>query len=176
MGIFNISNISTTENVSKAVKNPTDPVPDVKIGTEPATPAATDNAAGNKGKNVVMTGPLSKIYSEALNLAYGKESVMNMLNPEDMELMDEQAGTADEKDLYVYTTDGSKMDGQEMVQASDKLRLALDSKKYKKVILAVECVTPTRKVALLHDMATSMGIDVVFNRKAAIESMKGYLK
>jgi hypothetical protein len=99
-----------------------------------------------------------------------------MINPEDMELMDEQAGSGDSKDLYIYTTDGDKLDGSEMVEAGDKLKVALDSKKYKNVLLVMESRTPSTKVALLHDLANSMGVKVVFNRNAAIENVKACLK
>lgn len=176
MGIFNISNVTqTTGGVEKTpVAAAVAPIQDVKTSVNTGNPAADGGEA--KVKTVVMTGPLSKIYSEALNLAYGNESAMNMLNPEDMELMDEQAGGGDAKDLYVYTTDGDKLDGPEMVEAGDKLRLALDSKKYKKVLLAVEGKNVSRKVALLHDLVSSMGVQVVFNRNSAIESMKACLK
>jgi hypothetical protein len=176
MGIFNVSNVIQPTGVEvKAPVSPVAPVENDKTGLGTGNPAA-DGAEAAKPKTVVMNGPLSKIYSDALNLVYSKESAMTMINPEDMELMDEQAGSGDSKDLYIYTTDGDKLDGSEMVEAGDKLKVALDSKKYKNVLLVMESRTPSTKVALLHDLANSMGVKVVFNRNAAIENVKACLK
>lgn len=173
MGIFNLSNV--TEAAQKPVVQSEN---EFKAGqmVKPQEPEATQKSqdGDSKNKTVVMTGPLSKIYSEALHLVYGKESI-NMVDPDEIDGVGGTTYGEEDKELYIYTTDGDKMDGSEMVDAGDKLRVALDSKKYKKVLLAVECKTPSRKVALLHEMATSMGIDVVFSRRTAIENMKAYL-
>jgi hypothetical protein len=173
MGIFNLSNVS--EPAQKSVVQSDN---EFKAGqvVKPQEPVSGQGAQDGdvKSKTVVMTGPLSKIYSEALNLVYGKES-MNMVDPEEIEVTNGQTDGDEDRSLYVYTTDGDNLDGDEMVAASDKLRLALDSKKYKKVLLAVECKTPSRKVALLHEMATSMGVNVVFSRYSALENMKACL-
>ena len=143
--------------------------------------ADLDNIPGDSSKEegnkvVVMDGPLSRVYTEALNLAYAKEAAsasgqtdIKILFDEDIEAQDEE----NRKALYVYCCDGEQLDMSDTVQATDKLRLALDSGKYKKVLMAMEASKGiSNSAGLLDEYARRNGVQVLFKRSTALESIK----
>lgn len=167
MGIFNITNVQEAVKQEATPAKPPEPVVTPTVNT----PVQGEGKEAGE-KTVVMTGPLSKIYSEALNMVYSKESAMTH-HANKLTAVDEDSNV--QSDAYVYITDGDNMDGEELVGASDKLKVALDSKKYKDVLLAVECNTVNNKAVLLYDMATSMGAKVVFTKGTGLEKIKAAL-
>ena len=123
---------------------------------------------------VRVDGPLSNMFTEALQKVLSAESVgadtlvaMKMLG-EDEEKSD--------SDLYVYCCDTDKMDNNELLDTTDKLRVALDSGKYKKVALVAEHLTVNKKLVSLENYARAIGADVYFTNGKALGSVLGYRK
>lgn len=168
------------------VKDRNEPVKDQIISDDHQSEERTDLAVGQDGipgdgikeedqKVVVMDGPLSKIYTEALNLALAKEAAsasgqtdIKVVFDEDIEAQNEE----NRKALYVYCCDGQDMDIDGTIDATDKLRIALDSGKYKNVLVAMESKRGiTTKAGLVDEFARKMGAQVVFSRNTALEAI-----
>lgn len=143
--------------------------------TEPLVTPETDTET--EGKTVVMDGPLSKIYTQALNLAYANEAASASGQTDIKILFDETIEQNDEpaKDLYVYCCDSGDISNEDVIKGTDKLRLALDGR-YKQALVVMEshhCIKPI--AGLLEEYAFKTGIKVVFTRDLAIETIKQLL-
>jgi hypothetical protein len=176
MGIFNITAIQDNKpTVSDAAIKHTSvtQTPDTTGSNVPNNKSIEKDQPTTSPKTIVLDGPLSKIYSDALNLTYSKESMMTMSLPDGGEDDGYAVSDADidvsNKGLYVYSMDGEEMDNGDVVEVSDKLRIALDSKKYSKVILACESKTWNKNTLLLASLADSMGVQVFMKRKRFLE-------
>jgi len=116
---------------------------------------------------VALAGPLSHIYTQALNLVYAKENAIefNVFNKEVKH---------EHKDVFVYCCDGSELDNETLTDANSKLRIAL-SEGYKKVIVAAE-MDNSKKVnstlTLLLESLDESKVKVYFFRKNALEAVK----
>lgn len=177
MAIFDLGTIdqSTTEvpeqNQQQQTTDPT-------VINQSETNTVDETKKPEQQKTIVLDGPLSHIYTQALNMVYANEAV-NMITHMMMEQEEEDKNPYG-KDVYVYCCDGDNLTSDELVNASSKLRIALDKKKYNKVLLSVECHgIVNNRVGLLHDFSVSLGIPVSYtksgsmsNIKTAIESMK----
>lgn len=128
-------------------------------------------------KSIVMDGPLSKIYTQALNIAYAKEAASAsgqtettlIFNEEEQKAQDE----VDHHSLYVYCCDADELQGSDVIDGSDKLRLALDSKKYRGALVVMESHgSVSRHAGLLEEYASKNGVRVIFNRANALEVIK----
>lgn len=129
-------------------------------------------------KTVVLDGPLSHIYTQALNMVYANEAV-NMITQmavDSEEKYGEDKPSNDNKDLYVYCCDGDKLDSDGLVEATNKLRLALDVRHHKNIIVSVESVNPNNKVALLDEFSSSLGINVIYSRNKTIDNIRSIVK
>lgn len=122
---------------------------------------------------VKVDGPLSNLFTEALQKVLSSESVgadalvaMKMLDNEGDE----------NSDLYVYCCDTDKMDSTGLVNASDGLKIALDSGKYKKVALVTESLLINNKLACLEAFARSVGAQVYYSNSKAVREVLGYRK
>lgn len=145
--------------------------------SETELPIETGNEPNPEQQTVIMDGPLSKIYTQALNLVYAKEAsaASGAAGQTDVKLVfdeDIEKATDYHDALYVYCCDASSMDSNEAVKASDKLRLALDNKNIKKTYVVMESHRLVKPAAgLLEEMAVKLGIPVIFKRDIAIEAI-----
>ena len=123
-------------------------------------------------KMIILDGPLGKIYTQALMVAYAKEGMASMMAKDYSDYKEDPEEVAD---VYMYCVDGDCLDSERLVEASDKLRLALDSKKYKSAVLTMECNSGriTERMGLLESFAFQIGIEVHHSRNNALESFKG---
>lgn len=117
-------------------------------------------------KTVVLSGPLSHVYTQALNMVYAKESSMTdgslLLLEDDKEVM---------PDLYVYCTDTDELDNN-IVTPTNQINVALD-KKDASVIVAVESSKRvTERGVMLEDYVVSRGGRVCLTRKSALEAIR----
>ena len=174
MGIINLSLIKTsnqpTEGNISQPPQPTDVVPETtSTETQPESPVEVPK----EEKTIVLDGPLSRIYTQALNMAYAKEDVGAM----GQMLMVTGQGDPDEdeddsRDLYVYCCDGDELTDEKVTEAADTLRIALDSKKYKSTAVAIECRgRVSDQLALLDQLSSQMGVKVFYRRKTAMEAI-----
>lgn len=175
MGIINLSLIKTvnqpTDDRISQPPQPTDVVVPETTRTEIQPQSPTE--VPKEEKTIVLDGPLSRIYTQALNVAYAKEDVgamgqimMTMVN------QGEEEEEEDERDLYVYCCDGDELDDGGVEEAEGKLRVALDSGKYRSAAVAIECHgRVTNQIAALEAIGCRLGARVYFRRKVALEAM-----
>lgn len=150
-----------------------------------------ENQLSGDGKKIVLDGPLSEIYTKALNAIYSKDTVEQVEEKvgQETQQMDavlvadihklaeknkkdqmEQAANA----AYVYVTDDESLKGNGLTAAFDNVRIALDMKGFDKKVVCIECRNPTTypKVELLANFARGLNVPVFYTRQAAM----GYLK
>ncbi len=155
MPIFNLSKIQAPVESDQAI---VEEVP--KESTEEDT-------------KVKVEGPLSNLFTDALQKILAAESVgadtVTM-----MKFMEEE--DKDQSDLYVYCCDTDKMDTTGLIEASDNLKIALDSRRYKKVALVIEHISINNKLATLEAFARDIGAQVYFNSKKAVREVIEYKK
>jgi hypothetical protein len=172
MGIFNLTPQEEVED-----KGQTPVVPLIGDNTEVLDPEISqvpqEGTKVEEEKTVVLEGPLSHIYTQALNLAYAKEGIDMLekvhLNREDkLELVDKEQLD----DSFVYAVDASNMNVDELLAVNSTLKTAVESRKYRKVSLAIESSSVvSSKMQLLCELADGLGIKVYFNRKTALEGI-----
>lgn len=122
-------------------------------------------------KTVVMDGPLSKIYTQALNLVYAHEAASASGQTDIKVLFNEQTEEESVKDLYVYCCDGSELDSEDVIEGTNKLRLALDGR-YKNTLVVMESHAAIKPIAgLFEQYAATSGIRVIFQRENALEAI-----
>lgn len=126
-------------------------------------------------KVIVMDGPLSKIYTQALNIAYAKEAASASGQTDIKVVFPEEESKETKDSLYVYCCDASDITNSDAIDGTDKLRLALDSKKYNQAIVVMECHDKvTQAAGLLEQYAVNNKIKVIFRRELAIEHIRSF--
>lgn len=163
-----------------------------KEGTEgtqaPQEPLQTDVVKKDGDKTtVIMDGPLSQIYTRALNIVYSKaadqtpslesaaiDSIMAASVLLDVKSKKEELMKQDEDGLYVYVTNNEVLpeDGGEVL---DNLRIALDHKPAKNILLAVEMIGSgkvTGTQCALEAYAHQSGIRVAHSKDAVMSFLK----
>ena len=138
------------------------------------TPITTPDANKEpvvKDKQITLTGPLSHLYSQALNIMYAKENYMMIVLNEIDKKQDEDALKAKEN-LYVYAMSADELDTGKICVAEKDLRMAMESKKYDRVILALEASrNVSNKVGMFEEHAKTLGVQVYLSGKRAMESI-----
>lgn len=203
MGVFNLSQSTDEESAGKekaqdasvtnagadALGNDTEKSMVKQNATDALTPEQNktggENAVADKAEQtIVLDGPLSHIYTQALNLAYANEgtsTVASFLEARHSSLV----GTDDDEEnrvksgnsvtadgTYVYCVDSTDLDNQGLLVSTEALRIAVESKKYKNVVLALESAhVVTSKVQLLGEMGTALGAKVCLSRKNAVQTL-----
>lgn len=168
MAIINLDELKQQQQ--QEVDNKTEQSTDIKE----VKPAVTnDVGAGSENKesatSITLTGPLSQMYTKALNLIYANENILEIRST--MDGTDtEQITDTDTKDLYLYCCDEKNVD---LADVSDKLNIALDSG-YKKVGIVTECDTSrvSRNLAALESLARDLKVKMYFSKKTAMEAVK----
>lgn len=176
MGIYNITISNNPQKDDSLIDESS--IDNNKVeSTKPVEiPANEANKKSSEEKTIVLDGPLSQIYTQALNIVYAKESInmISQMNSDDNGFYDNKNNN--DKDLYVYCCNGDTLDSDGLVEASNKLRLALDNKNNKKVILSVECVSSNNKIALLDEFSSNLGIKVIYSRNRTLDNIKSIVE
>lgn len=129
---------------------------------------------------IKLDGPLSNIFTKALNAVYSNESLDPMvIGPLEQEEAEEELETNQEegKDmfgnaLYVYCCNGDNLSQEALVDAANKLTKAVTQGKYKNVILSMECFNDiNNKTALLDKLGHSLGIKVCLSKRSTMEAI-----
>lgn len=121
-------------------------------------------------QEIKLDGPLSSIYAKALNMMYSKESTSMMIIPNNENKVSQDG-------IYVYCCNGDELDNNSLIESTDKLRLALDNKKYSKVVAVIESNNVVNdKIGLLDNYIHSLGIETYYSRKIAIDKISKYIK
>jgi hypothetical protein len=184
MGIFNLMPEYNVETKESSIIEPDKKVASVTIDDEGTKVVEADTdvkTVSDKAKEtIVLDGPLSRIYTQALNLVYAKEGTSTMVSlleakhksmiNSDTEADRIEAGNSvDDGGTYVYCIDATDMDADGLVASTEALRVAVESKKYGKVVLAMESNIVNSKLQLLGDMGKALGVQVCYSRNRAMD-------
>lgn len=105
-------------------------ITDDQLGEKPTDEDMEDMkklGANMKESKITVRGPLSKVFSEALNKVLAFESIMASIatSEEDESLL----SSNNSNEIYVFATNQDELDyNSGMITAADSLKLALDSK------------------------------------------------
>jgi hypothetical protein len=136
------------------------------------------NVPERENKTIVLDGPLSTIYTKALNIVYSNtpDSVSQESQAMDHVIMaqdeiEKNQDAAKKSDLYVYVTDSEHLEIEGTPKVFDKLRLALD--KNKNNMVAIETSKHfTTSQAILEDFLHANHVKVYHSRDVALEKIK----
>lgn len=148
-------------------------------------------AADKNDQVVVMDGPLSEIYTKALNMVYAKDKpvlatesqemmvamVGHLFLQEDLSKI-EQTVAARPDAQYVYATDDESMQSADNLSvAFESLRVATGMKTFKSVRLVLESASGSfcKRSLILLEYAEKMGVKINHKPTAVIESISGSL-
>lgn len=147
--------------------------------------AKQEGKESGKEKVVVIDGPLSHVYTQALNIALANESVAFMLNARVPDSPPNDSATGDElkKAEYVYVLGDKITDEGMAMEAFNHLNKAIQSGKYNKVHLAFEGASTgnmCRRLESVMESAMKIGVNVIakgrFGMEAAIDSLSSALR
>lgn len=169
---------SQTDASQTAVK---EPVKESAAEKTSATPSKEQTA-----ETIVLDGPLSTIYTQALQVAYSKQRPLqddtdttiakermaidaSMMGV--MEIVDEQAGESP-KPLYIYVTDDEHLTDTQAETPStaetfDRLRVATESRQYRGIwFCAEDGYKLSRPQCLLSDFIQQSGGRVFYSKES----------
>ena len=153
--------------------------------------ATTDKMASQEGKKeakekvVVIDGPLSEVYTKALNIALANESVMVVAASTNKPstainktALTEKVLTNDEEDdaEYLYVLDSNSSDSQAL-EAFNNLAAINKSGKYKKIHVAIEnACTLSKKMSLVLEGAMSLGANILTSNSNLVDKVANSIK
>ena len=174
---FNKPQESETKNVNEVDKVQVGEAPKAaidKIGVQEGT-------KDEKAKVVVMDGPLSHVYTKALNEVLANESVMLVTASNDTTSTNQEAnketnpsftGVMGEDAEYVYALGDKIVEDHVAMEAYNAISSAINSGKYKKIHLAFEGAMSgkmSKRVGSLMDSALKLGVKVVAKSKFGVD-------
>lgn len=177
MSIFNLNSI--VEQVSSDVQTnqaPTDKPEETKtaiVGDQVTTPDSVNKEEQHKEQTIVLDGPLSHIYTQALNLVYAQEDMgITGSLAYQMKLYQDIKGEQvnQEDDSYVYAIHGDSLDSGGLITTVEKMKTA--SKRYTRKYL---CMEDSGKVSscmgLLYEAAREMKFTVCRDKSSFIQAL-----
>ena len=156
-----------TYNLTALKKAQTTDVDPVAVSTSEIDkdPAAT------KVASIEISGPMSHMFTEALQKLYSLESYGMDVNILLMAANGEEDTTQEEKDMYVYCSDGDLLDETKTDIDANHLKVALDNKKYKKVALVLNSINTNACMERLDNYARAIGATVYYRTSTAAKSV-----
>lgn len=148
-------------NISKGDKETT--APQETVDKEGSQVEQVNEPVQQENKKIVLDGPLSTIYTQALNVLYAKEDMAGMIVPTD------DVEEYDESDLYVYCTPAELVDN-DIAGVADKI---MEASKHGKNVVAIECssMIPS-KMGLLEKLGKDVGVKIHVTRNSALEAIR----
>lgn len=129
-------------------------------------------------KTVVLDGPLGRIYTQALNLAYAKEDTgtMAMIIDAANRERQEKESTNPDHGVYVYATDTDHLDNRELVEITNWM--TTNQKNDQPMVISLESVGNkiSNKSGLLEEMAKAHGVTVHYSRNSAMKAIRSQMK
>ena len=171
MGVINTRKTSTLDEADEKEKE--------RIEAATSEPLDKDELVeepkeDKKNMEVVLDGPLGKVYTQALNLVYSNEGLAAMTgaSKQDNSIFDEETPKPGETEqgnkLYVYCCDDN-FDQDSLLDAVDNISKA--KKEGGEVMVSMECRNPNSKIGLLHKFSTDVGAKIYFNRDSCISDI-----
>lgn len=149
---------------------------------EKEAPIEAEAAAAKKEeeqeKQIVVDGPLSSIYTQALNIAYAKESAADgsVVGSFDSSVVVDDASLTD-PDLYVYVTSSDEINREGANKSFDELNIALDKYKDSKMMVVIESgKATTSSVAALEEYVVGRKIKTSYSRSIAVSKILSAIK
>lgn len=176
MGIFDLSKLSNKNVAESEVKETSKEVTGLDRG-DFQNNTDTTNVVDNKDQDnkeaitIELNGPLSQIYTKALNLVYANENNIefNVIHKGDKK-------SNPSKSIYIYCCKADEITNTDLMDVSNDLRIALDSN-YKKVIIAAEYSKElSNKIGTLERIASESGVQIYFKRNNALNAVKTALE
>lgn len=171
-------------------------VPDSTKATDTEGGAANTEVAEDKAKNIedtekkvniVLDGPLSQIYTQALNVAYANEGTDDMIanvissvsNDSGYAYVDKRADDdrpIESEDVYVYATSNEALEEHGCNSAIGHIT-KIAKKQGKRAVLVIEHHGKVGgTMGLLDAYANDIGMTVCYSRSAAIEAVQRFTK
>lgn len=177
MGVYNLNpeaSDDTGVKVAGSTGTVTDPESTGEIKPEETGIAATGKETAET-KTVVLNGPLSHIYSQALNVVYANESQAN-----DVIMLTDTIISNQEKqpvDLYVHVCGVDDLENGGLPGIFNDLRIAAADENIKQRMVVIESNgVITSKMVVLENFLTANGISISHKRTNAIEGIVDAIK
>jgi hypothetical protein len=125
--------------------------------------------------SVVIDGPLGRIYTQALNLAYANEDTgtMSLIIAENRQRQSDKQPTGG---TYVLAMDMDDLNTQSLVSASNWAAQAKKDGADSLIISLESHGTISRHAGLVEEMARAHGAKVVYSRESAMAAIKTSVK
>ena len=154
---------------------------------ETNNPAATADEKATQ--TILMEGPLSAIYTKALNLVFANKQLIEVSqessssdHPElaknalASNLSEEKKLGIDDPHLYIYVTDSAHIDAAPSPEIFNQLHVALDKRTYDAVAVIETGVRLSKKQVILECFLVEQGVKVVHTRAAGLELIQKQFK
>lgn len=150
-----------------------------QIGHDPTEEDLEDMkklGANMKESKITVRGPLSKVFSEALNKVLATESIMASIATSEEE--EQILNANDTNEIFIYATSQDELDyNSGMTTAANDLRLALDSKKGSQVktkaYLYMEAADrPSKRLDMMSDWCRDSNVEVITKLSKNSSSMR----
>ena len=114
-----------------------------------------------------IDGPLSELFTKALQQVYSSENLQEYMAPK----VAEQLFGTDENEakLYVYSADGDRMTTSQRTEAMNNLKISLDSGK--KTVFVANTKKITTGLEVLLDYCDAAGVRVYYNTTAGASAV-----
>ena len=160
MAILDHDRVTTPENNG---------IPENQSINQPVTEKTTEPT----GPLVVIQGPLSTVYTEALNSVLKKEGFESQVmdTPRIVESLDDEDTEPEKSNIhYVYVTDQEHLDQTGVEEVYDGINVALGDKRLKSVSICLESIKRvSNKLAIFEGYLESRKIRTLHNRDAMLE-------
>ena len=131
-----------------------------------------------KEKVVIIDGPLGHIYTQALNMVYAHDKVATegiamMFDALVIKQGPDSSEVKEEDDAaYLYCIGDGYLTGGGLLDAAETIRVATESKKYKKMIVSIESGDVIQaRTQLLGELCEAMGVQVCLTRNKAVRTV-----
>lgn len=141
----------------------------------------TTGSDGQKEQAIVLDGPLSTIYTKALDILYSKKAINPALETQAMDVpmiteavlqmeKDKISRLSDEKDVdYVYTTKGDDLSLDGLSDAFESIRVALEMKCFRSVNVVMESTgVDNKNISILSDYLRKNKVPLLYTRSCAM--------
>lgn len=181
MSIFNISNLTETkQEIPEPTSQQDVDMSKVVSGKPTETPpvAKEESKAAPKPVEIVLSGPLGHIYTQALNVLLAKEDAVSTYKfYEEYEREEDDEDKDDEDKAFVYIADGRTLEQGEVVRAfNDIVKFKNDYPKAA-VVVGLECAGTFSKAAASFDRCISgMKIPTFYKKETITNAIKNLNK
>ena len=167
----------TNENVSPTHINGNKSTSDTVVTDDNVRVDKTGvNKESSEKGNIVLDGPLSSVYTKALNMALSNEGMAATIFVNNEDTAKKKILEEETEGVYVYCCNGDDLAKDDVGKIDKRLHLALDSKRFKNRIVAIECNNViTDQIGLLNNISTLSGATVCFDRKTALNAIRSSL-